>query len=145
MGAAATWGRSCGAAAAGHTGNAPEEVGCALLTSADFAITLAVRQCLVDTPSNAIQNCHMERIITIDRAGRLVVPKDIRKRLHLRGGSRIRLTEEDNQRLVLEPVDDADCLVEVGGLLIATGTHRGEWVDHRTLRDERIEDLADID
>lgn len=87
----------------------------------------------------------MVRIITIDRAGRLVIPKDIRRRLRLRGGSRIRLSEAGDQRLLLEPIEDTDCLTEIDGLLIATGTHHGEWPDHRTLRDERVAELADID
>jgi AbrB family looped-hinge helix DNA binding protein len=83
----------------------------------------------------------MAMICTIDAAGRLVIRKELRERLHLRGGCRIQMTE-DGGRIVLEPVEETDGLDEHDGLLIATGVTSGPWPDHRSIRDERLRKLG---
>jgi len=80
----------------------------------------------------------MEDIITIDKAGRIVVPKGMRARLRLHDGSRLRIREESGERLVLEPVADACVPVEIDGLLIVRGSLQGPVPDHRDERAERI-------
>jgi AbrB family looped-hinge helix DNA binding protein len=83
----------------------------------------------------------MVEIITIDGAGRLVVPKALRRKLRLVKGSRLRVTGEGG-RLVFEPVPEECTAVEVNGLLVIRGRLAGEVPDHRTLRDRRIEHLV---
>lgn len=80
----------------------------------------------------------MEKIITIDGTGRLVVPKPMRVELGLREGTRLRVREEGGRRLVLEPVAEAAVPVDVGGVLVIRGTLTDEVPDHRALREERI-------
>jgi len=86
----------------------------------------------------------MEDTITIDRVGRLVVPKAIRARLRLREGMRLHVWEEEGKRLVLEPVAEESVPAEVDGLLVIRGRLVGEIPDHRDLRTQRIRSLAGI-
>lgn len=85
----------------------------------------------------------MEDVITIDGAGRLVVPKAMRARLRLREGSRLRVREEGD-RLVLEPIAEHATPVEVDGLLVISGRLAGEVPDHREQREERIRALGAV-
>ena len=81
--------------------------------------------------------------VTIDAAGRLVVPKAVRDRLRLRPGMRLGLIEE-NGRLVLTPDRPEPRLVERDGFLVLdTGAHAVGDVDHRAVREERLRRLAD--
>jgi AbrB family looped-hinge helix DNA binding protein len=59
---------------------------------------------------------------TIDKAGRLVIPRALRDRIGLVGGSEVEL-ELDGSALRIEPVSGSD-LKDVAGLLVipATGT-----------------------
>ncbi len=86
----------------------------------------------------------MDEIITIDGAGRLVVPKGLRKKLGLVKGSRLRVTGE-GRRLVFEAIPEESTAVEVDGLLVIRGRLAGEIPDHRTLRDRRIAHLVSSD
>ncbi len=95
----------------------------------------------MDIRSITNYHCHMERIITIDQVGRLVIPKDLRLRHHLHGGSRMRIAE-DRGRIVLEPIDEPTPLVERGGLLLVDAPLEGAVVDHRQLREDRLNSLA---
>jgi AbrB family looped-hinge helix DNA binding protein len=85
---------------------------------------------------------HMEEIITIDGAGRLVVPKAMRQRLGLRKGSRLWVREEAGARLVLEPVAEESVPVDVDGLLVIRGRVTGPMPDHREQRAARIRELG---
>jgi AbrB family looped-hinge helix DNA binding protein len=82
---------------------------------------------------------HVEDIITIDGAGRLVIPKAMRTRLQLVPGRRLRVIE-DGGRLVLEPAEDVSKPVEVNGLLVIRGKLRGPVPDHRALREMHLRD-----
>lgn len=84
----------------------------------------------------------MESILTIDGAGRLVIPKAMRERLRLKEGARIRLREEDGDKLILEPVAESASLRESNGLLVVRGSVKGTVPDHRDLRANRVRDLA---
>ena len=59
---------------------------------------------------------------TIDKAGRLVIPRALRDRIGLVGGGEVEL-ELDGSAVRIEPVSGSD-LKDVGGLLVipATGT-----------------------
>jgi len=86
----------------------------------------------------------MEEIVAIDGTGRLVIPKAIRTRLHLREGTRLRVRDEAGARLVLEPILDESVPVDVDGLLVIRGRLVGEIPDHREQRSDRIRFLGRI-
>lgn len=46
-----------------------------------------------------------ERIATIDRAGRVVIPKDIRERMGLKEDSALLVAETDGDMLILKKLD----------------------------------------
>jgi AbrB family looped-hinge helix DNA binding protein len=83
----------------------------------------------------------MAAVVTIDEAGRLVVPQSLRRQLDLRPGTQLRV-EVEGDRLVLEPQRPDPALREVGGLLILEGPAGEDVPDHRDLRSERIEKLT---
>ncbi len=86
----------------------------------------------------------MEDIITIDAAGRIVVPKAMRARLALREGARLHVREEEGRRLVLEPLAEEGVPAEVEGLLVIRGRLLGEIPDHREQRAQRIRALGRV-
>jgi AbrB family looped-hinge helix DNA binding protein len=55
--------------------------------------------------------------ITIDAAGRLVIPKPLRDRLNLRAGARLHIAEEEG-RLILTPDLPEARIVERDGFLV---------------------------
>jgi AbrB family looped-hinge helix DNA binding protein len=79
---------------------------------------------------------------TVDRFGRVVVPKDIRDRLGLRPGAEIEIDEKGNE-IVLKPVEQESPLMVKEGLLVysgrATGDLRGVVRAHR---EERLGKVA---
>ncbi|MFW5876689.1 MAG: AbrB/MazE/SpoVT family DNA-binding domain-containing protein [Myxococcota bacterium] len=82
--------------------------------------------------------------ITIDKAGRLVLPKALRDRFRLRPGSRLEIAVRDDH-LELRPVDQQPALVKVEGWWV----HQGMPDDEEALlnavernREERLEDLG---
>ncbi len=83
----------------------------------------------------------MVDIIVIDGAGRLVLPVRMRRRLHLVAGCRLRVREEGST-IVLEPVPEESLPVEKDGLLVAPGRIDDRAVDHRIVREERLERLT---
>lgn len=81
--------------------------------------------------------------ITIDAAGRLVIPKAVRDRLGLRAGTVLRLHEEEG-RLVLSTERPEPSLVDRGGFLaVELGPEVRDSLDHRSSRDARIGSLVD--
>lgn len=83
----------------------------------------------------------MARDVTIDSAGRLVIPKDVRERHGLAAGVRLRL-DEDGDRIVLRPVSEEPLAVEKSGLLVFRGRLVGAVPDHRQLREDRFDELG---
>ena len=64
----------------------------------------------------------MSTTITIDAAGRLVLPKRMRERLCLKAGSRLRVNLSGD-RIELTPEPEESCaLVVKGNTLVITGT-----------------------
>jgi AbrB family looped-hinge helix DNA binding protein len=78
--------------------------------------------------------------LTIDAAGRLVIPKPLRKRLNLGPGARLHAYEEDG-RLVLAPGRPAPRVVERDGFLAVDVGLEGEIDDLG--RDERLRGLVE--
>jgi len=62
---------------------------------------------------------------TLDRFGRVVVPKDIRDRLGLRPGAEIEIDEKGNE-VVLKPVEHEPPLMVKEGILVFSGTATGD-------------------
>ena len=62
----------------------------------------------------------MKDKLVIDGAGRIVLPKLVRRRFNLRGGSTISLSVETDA-IVLRPTDHAAALVNERGLLVHDG------------------------
>jgi AbrB family looped-hinge helix DNA binding protein len=84
--------------------------------------------------------------VKIDKAGRIVLPKQVRNRLRLRAGTDLEL-EERPEGLFLRPVGQRPSLVQRNGLWVHMGRlPRGfDWnriVDED--RDERLKDIADL-
>jgi AbrB family looped-hinge helix DNA binding protein len=83
----------------------------------------------------------MVKKITIDGAGRVVIPKTIRDQHGLHAGRSVEIRTE-GERLVLEPVAEEALLAERNGILIITSELEGPPTDHREQRDERLQRLA---
>lgn len=66
-----------------------------------------------------VQNGSMH--LTLDKFGRIVIPKAVRRRLGLEPGTRLRL-EVGERGIVLEPLGEEAPLVEKDGLLVSTAT-----------------------
>lgn len=80
---------------------------------------------------------------TIDRAGRLVIPKALRDKLGLSAGTRLHITAEEGS-LRLSPDRPAPALRERHGFLVIDMAG-GEVldVDHRAERDRRVTRLSE--
>lgn len=86
----------------------------------------------------------MHSKVTMDGAGRVVLPKRVRDRYRLRGGALLEL-ELESDHLRLRPVEQGPALVKENGWWV----HRGEAEAGADLADvvgrhrrERIEDLS---
>src|SRR5215471_8168031 len=84
--------------------------------------------------------------LKIDKAGRIVLPKQIRERFRLRPGSNLEL-DECPEGLVLRPVDQRPSMIQKDGFWVHLGkAPRGfDWdrlVDED--RDQRIKDITSL-
>jgi AbrB family looped-hinge helix DNA binding protein len=79
---------------------------------------------------------------TIDRFGRLVVPKDIRDRLGLKPGVEIEIKEQESE-IVIRQVERESPLHFEDGILVFAGTATGDLTESvRSHRKERIAKLS---
>lgn len=78
---------------------------------------------------------------TLDRFGRIVIPKKIREDFHLQVGSPIRI-EEGEGEIVLKPVEGEPNLVKKDGVLVFSGKVVGNvetaLEDHREGRKKML-------
>jgi len=75
---------------------------------------------------------------TLDRFGRLVLPKDIRDRLGLKPGAELEIDEQGNE-VVLKPVEHETPFKVEEGVLVFTGTATGDLMEAvRAHREERL-------
>ena len=58
---------------------------------------------------------------TLDKFGRIVIPKKIREHLNLKPGTQIRILERE-QALILKPIQDEPILYLKDGVLVFSGT-----------------------
>jgi len=83
----------------------------------------------------------MGMVVSIDGAGRIVLPKKVREQLGLRAGSQLELATRGGA-LELRPVDAVPALVQESGLWIHQGTAQAPLKDAvRRSRDERLDAL----
>ena len=79
--------------------------------------------------------------VTLDRFGRIVIPKKIREDFHLHVGSPIRI-EEGEGEIVLKPVEGEPSLVTKDGVLVFSGKTVGNVEtaieEHREGRNKRL-------
>lgn len=82
-------------------------------------------------------------ILTIDKAGRIVVPKAFRDQLRLRPGAELELIDAGDH-LELRPVERGPALVREGKWWVHTGTAEPGVLDDaiRRHRNERLSDLS---
>lgn len=73
---------------------------------------------------------------TIDRFGRIVIPKKIRDDFNLKPGSQIHF-EEAEKTIVLKPVSGEPTLIEKDGVLVFSGTSAGNI--EKTISEHREE------
>jgi AbrB family looped-hinge helix DNA binding protein len=74
--------------------------------------------------------------VTIDRLGRIVVPKAVRDRLHLTPGTNLELTA-DAGGIRIVPVNSEPSLVRKNGILVHHGTETTDVDIRRVIDQER--------
>ena len=62
---------------------------------------------------------------TIDRFGRIVIPKDVRDDMGLEAGAVLQI-EKEGEKIVLQPVQGEPQVMEKKGILVFTGTALGD-------------------
>lgn len=83
--------------------------------------------------------------VVIDKFGRIMIPKAVRKRLGLGTGTKLRLAV-DGREIVLAPIADEPPLVERDGILVSTASldvdaSSSDVVERiRAHRNERLQD-----
>jgi AbrB family looped-hinge helix DNA binding protein len=87
-------------------------------------------------PGGMLHTMNYGTMITIDAAGRLVVPKSIRDAAGLVPGSPLSITFRDG-RIVIEPAPIAVEIVDRGGFTIAEPVAPVDALEHDTVRDVR--------
>ena len=80
--------------------------------------------------------------LTVDKFGRIVLPKPLRERLHLVPGTGLTI-EELPDGLVLRTIRKQPSLIRQHGLLVHTGKANRPIDWNRVVEDAREEDIAD--
>jgi len=84
----------------------------------------------------------MKNTLTIDAAGRLVIPKEVRRQLKLDPGSKVRL-EVGEDHVTLRPVQEAPVMVKRHGWWVHLGKLDSDVTDFvQRDREERLDDLS---
>lgn len=86
----------------------------------------------------------MSNTITIDNAGRIVLPKPLRDKFRLKGGSKLRIESVgDHLELIPEDAGNTSPLVKKNGLLVvaASGTSCDALEALHAEREEREDDI----
>jgi len=79
---------------------------------------------------------------TLDRFGRVVIPKEIRDTLGLKPGELLRVEQSDDE-IVLKPLREEPPIKAKEGVLVYTGTARGNLTEAvRAHREERLRKTA---
>lgn len=79
---------------------------------------------------------------TLDRFGRIIIPKNVRDDMGLVAGTVLQI-EKEGQRLVLEPVQGETSVTDKKGILVFTGTAVGDvGVALREHRRHRLQKMS---
>lgn len=82
---------------------------------------------------------------TLDRFGRIVIPKQIRDDLGLAPGAVLKVEERD-EGILLKPVEEAASFVREGTVLVFTGEAQGDLeAALRSDREERARKMAGVE
>lgn len=81
--------------------------------------------------------------LRIDKAGRIVLPKNIRDRLRLRAGSSLEI-EEGPDGIVLRPIGKRPSMIQKDGAWVHLGKLPNGYDWGRIIDDDRDERLKDI-
>ncbi len=76
---------------------------------------------------------------TLDRFGRVVIPKQVRDDLGLKAGAVLQI-EDTKEKILLKPVREEPHVVVKKGVLVFSGTANGDIVD--AIRSQREDCLA---
>jgi AbrB family looped-hinge helix DNA binding protein len=79
---------------------------------------------------------------TLDKFGRIVIPKRVRDDLGLKPGAVLQIEQAD-QRILVEPVNEGPHVVVKNGVLVFSGTATGDIVGAiRVNRQERLSEVG---
>lgn len=80
-------------------------------------------------------------IATLDKFGRIIIPKRVREQLGITTHTSLNI-EEDGKRIIIEPIQKDEPVIEKDGILVFTGKLQGE-IDPYLMqdRDQRIKSL----
>lgn len=81
--------------------------------------------------------------LTLDKLGRVVLPKPLRTRYGLRPGTELDVVEEE-QEFVLRPARSSPTLVKDRGIWVHQGVPAGELDMAQAVRDDREERLKEL-
>lgn len=81
--------------------------------------------------------------VKIDKAGRIVLPKQVRNRLRLRAGSDLEI-EERPEGIILRPVGQKPAMVQRNGIWVHLGKAPRDFDWSRAVDDDREDRLKDI-
>ncbi len=81
--------------------------------------------------------------LKIDNAGRVILPKPVRDRLQLRGGSELEM-EETPDGIVLKPMERRPSMIKKDGLWVHTGKVPPEFDIVQAIRDDREERIRKL-
>lgn len=80
-------------------------------------------------------------ITTLDKFGRVIIPKRLRERLGINNKSALNISD-DGKRIVIEPIEDKEPLVNRNGILVFTGKLEDKKSDLiKSDRNKRIKKL----
>jgi AbrB family looped-hinge helix DNA binding protein len=82
-------------------------------------------------------------IITIDRLGRVVIPKSVREHFHLAPGTELEIAM-DTDGIHLKPALNAPTLIRKEGILIHHGTDSTDIDSAAVLRSDRVRRGEDV-
>ncbi len=75
-------------------------------------------------------------VTTLDKFGRLLIPKKFREHLGINLGTTLNISE-DGARIVIEPVQEKEPVIDKNGILVFTGKFDGKMGDF--IQDDRIQ------
>jgi AbrB family looped-hinge helix DNA binding protein len=81
--------------------------------------------------------------VTVDRSGKIRIPKAIRTRMGLTPGARLEIETHDDSEIRLRPLPETPALIDKAGVLVVRSAAIGDLdsVEMRE-REERLSDLT---